>query len=288
MSNLKAGKAIAKAGQKGMSLIELMIAMVLGLIVVGAAFAVFMSNQASYGANEGLNRIQEGARVGLELISRDIRAAGGSGCSNASEVSGTGANVEAFRDNPVAGTATTLTVTSAEDSAYRISAADSSSITLATGQVDGDDASNAFAVGDVLLLCNSRKTFVVTATGISGLRINHGGLSGGYDMTTDSYSALSTVSVARFRSVNWFVGPNTRGGSSLWVSRQGGTAQEVVEGVQSAAFQYRPVGGAFAATPAAGNIDAVHVLLTLAGPNVDGQPMTRTASGLFNVRARAL
>ena len=68
----------------GMSLIELMVAMVLGLVVLGAAFAVFMSNQATFRVNEDVNRMQENARVAFEMISRDIRAASGSACSNAS------------------------------------------------------------------------------------------------------------------------------------------------------------------------------------------------------------
>jgi len=269
-----------------MSLVELMIAMVLGLVVVGAAFAVFLSNQRSYGANEGLNRIQEGARVGLELISRDIRAAGGSACSSASEVTGTGSDVAAYRDNPVDGTGSTLTVTSAEDSDYRLASADATSITLETGQVD--EAADAFAVGDVLLLCNARKTFVVTATNVSGQRVVHGGLPAGYDIASDPYASLATVSIARFRSVNWFVADNARGGTSLYVSRQGGAQEEVVEGVQALALQYRSMGGGYAATSAAGNIDAVHVQLTLTGPAVDGAAMVRTASSVVNVRARTL
>lgn len=274
--------------QRGLALVELMIAMVLGLVVVGAAFAVFLSNQRSYAANEGLNRIQEGARVGLELMARDVRAAGGSACSSASEISGTGTDVAAFRDQPVTGTANSLTVTSAEDSAYRIASADATSITLQTGQVD--NATDAFAAGDQLVLCNARKTFVVTATGVSGQRIVHGGLPAGYNMSTDPYASLSTVSVARFRSVRWFVAANDRpgGGSSLFVSRQGAAREEVVEGVQGLAVQYRAVGGNFVAVPAAGDIDAVHLLLTLTGPAVDGQPMTRTASSMVNVRARTL
>ena len=67
--------------QAGFSLIELMISMVLGLLVLGAAIAVFQSNQSTFNANEGQNRIQEGARAAYEMISRDIRAAGGTACS---------------------------------------------------------------------------------------------------------------------------------------------------------------------------------------------------------------
>ncbi|PBJ82427.1 hypothetical protein CMZ84_09650 [Lysobacteraceae bacterium NML93-0399] len=277
----------SKAGQRGMALVELMIAMVLGLIVVGAAFAVFMSNQRSYAANEGLNRIQEGARVALELIGRDVRAAGGSACSSASEVSGSGANVQAYRDTPVAGTSTSLEVTSAEDSAYRLSNANANSVTLATGQVDA--ASDAFSVGDVLLLCNARKTFLVTVTGVSGQVVTHGGLPAGYNPSTDPYASLATVAVARFRSVRWFVDQNSRGGSSLFVSRQGGDREEVVEGVSALTVQYRDtVTGLYANAPGTNAVDAVRIVLRLDGPAIEGTPISRTATSIVNVRARAL
>jgi Tfp pilus assembly protein PilW len=78
----------------GFGLTELMIAMVLGLIVIGAAFAIFQSSQTTFRSNEGLNRIQETARAAFELMSRDIRAAGGSACSNFSVVEGAGAFTE--------------------------------------------------------------------------------------------------------------------------------------------------------------------------------------------------
>ena len=52
-----------RSGSAGFGLIELMVALALGLIVLGAAVTVFQSNQRSYRANEGQNRVQEGARV---------------------------------------------------------------------------------------------------------------------------------------------------------------------------------------------------------------------------------
>ncbi len=47
----------------GFSLVEMLIALALGMLVAGAAFAILHSNQRSYQANQGLNRVQENARV---------------------------------------------------------------------------------------------------------------------------------------------------------------------------------------------------------------------------------
>ena len=77
---------------RGFSLIELMIAMVLGLIVSGAAEALFYSNSRTYASTENLGRIQENARTAFELMARDVREAAGNSCGAARD----GANAPAI------------------------------------------------------------------------------------------------------------------------------------------------------------------------------------------------
>lgn len=67
---------------RGVTLVELMIALVLGLIVTAAALAVFVTNRQTYVASENLGRMQEASRIAFELMSRDIREAGGTICGN--------------------------------------------------------------------------------------------------------------------------------------------------------------------------------------------------------------
>ena len=66
---------------RGVTLIELMIALVLGLLVIAAAVGVFVSNKETFRTTEGLSRVQENARVGFELMARDVRVAGATACS---------------------------------------------------------------------------------------------------------------------------------------------------------------------------------------------------------------
>lgn len=66
--------------QSGLTLIELMIALVLGLLLVAAATQIFISNQQTYRVTEAHARLQDNARFATEVLSRDIRAAGYSGC----------------------------------------------------------------------------------------------------------------------------------------------------------------------------------------------------------------
>lgn len=72
---------VAPRAMRGLSLIELMIALLLGLLVVGGALGIFISNRRTYSATESLSRVQENARVAFELMARDMREAGGTPCA---------------------------------------------------------------------------------------------------------------------------------------------------------------------------------------------------------------
>lgn len=67
-------------GAKGFSLVELMIALALGLFLTGVAVNVVVTNRQAFRTTENLSRMQENARSAFELMSRDIRSAGGNPC----------------------------------------------------------------------------------------------------------------------------------------------------------------------------------------------------------------
>ncbi|KAA0694956.1 hypothetical protein DT594_08775 [Halopseudomonas laoshanensis] len=67
---------------RGLALIELMIAMVLGLVIIGAVTGIMLSNIQGFRTTRGLSQIQDSARVGYELLARDIRQAGNIPCGN--------------------------------------------------------------------------------------------------------------------------------------------------------------------------------------------------------------
>lgn len=58
---------------KGFTLIELMIALALGLIVVAAGTALFLSAQKSYTSQQAVAQIQDNANFGLNYISKGLR-----------------------------------------------------------------------------------------------------------------------------------------------------------------------------------------------------------------------
>jgi len=293
---------------RGFGLIELMIAMVLGLLVIGAAFAVFQSNQSSYRANEGLNRMQENARVAFEMMSRDIRAAGGSACSNKSIMQTTGTQATAYNDaivatvndgnNSMDGARDQVTAIAGDDTSYQVTASTSTSVTISVAGKGIADATEAFQAGNVLLLCNARYTYVVTATGVSGNTISFAALPGGYDPYNDPKAPPQAVVLARFRNNRWYVGANGRGGNSLFVARNGAaTGEEVAEGVESLRVRYLEsstgsgctAGTTYNDAPTTtGCVTGVRVDMRLSGQNVDGRAFTRDFSNIVSLRSRTL
>jgi len=68
--------------QRGLTLIELMIALLIGLIILFAVVQVFLASRSSYQLSQSIARNQENARFAMDFLSRDIRMAGHAGCTN--------------------------------------------------------------------------------------------------------------------------------------------------------------------------------------------------------------
>jgi type IV pilus assembly protein PilW len=62
--------------QGGLSLIELMIALLVGLLLLGGLIQIYVSSKQGYNAQEQLARMQESGRFAMDLITRDLRRAG--------------------------------------------------------------------------------------------------------------------------------------------------------------------------------------------------------------------
>lgn len=70
----------SRKAQLGLTIIELMVALLLGILLTGGAIQLFVSNRATYGFNEGFARLQENGRFALDTLSYHARLAGYLGC----------------------------------------------------------------------------------------------------------------------------------------------------------------------------------------------------------------
>jgi type IV pilus assembly protein PilW len=66
--------------QGGLTLIELMISIVIGLLVLGAVVVVYLGSRAAYRSSDSLARVQESGRFAVEFIAQDARMSGFMGC----------------------------------------------------------------------------------------------------------------------------------------------------------------------------------------------------------------
>lgn len=189
---------------RGFSLVELMISLLLGLLVVGAAGSVFIANKRVYAASETLNRVQENSRVSFEMMSRDVREAAGSPCGNSSKVvnivqgSSTnwwsmfgdglrgydGGSAAGSGSAPVAGAvvgtdALDLFGGSTTGGDYVITDSRTPSAELGIRSAT-DPTLGGLADGDIAIACNTKFTIVFQITAVSGssLKVQHNGGNG--------------------------------------------------------------------------------------------------------------
>jgi type IV pilus assembly protein PilW len=88
------------AREQGMTLVELMVSLVLGLMLTAAIANVFMRNRETYAFNDGLSLIQENARFALSRVGDSARMAGSLGClSNVAVVNDLAGAADPFRDD---------------------------------------------------------------------------------------------------------------------------------------------------------------------------------------------
>jgi type IV pilus assembly protein PilW len=83
--------------QRGLSLIELMLAVLLGLLLMAGMIQIFVATKVSYTTQAGQAYLHESGRFAMEFVGRDVRMAGLLGCGSR--------NVSEFSSylNPLAG-----------------------------------------------------------------------------------------------------------------------------------------------------------------------------------------
>ncbi|ALR03633.1 PilW family protein [Xylella fastidiosa] len=73
---------LARLRIRGLSLMELLIALLIGSILIVGVIQVFLASWTAYRLSQGIARNQESGRFALDFLTRDIRMAGHTGCIN--------------------------------------------------------------------------------------------------------------------------------------------------------------------------------------------------------------
>ncbi len=170
--------------QKGFSIVELMVTLVINSLVLIAVVQLFTQNKSNYQQQDTLARMQENGRFAMEYITRDIRYADFWGCvPDPTNVTNNvvGAAAAQFANGGIGGQE--AAGPTAPDAGYNVGA-DSFSISRATnvsGQVVADMATTADVItigfdptgsinpGDTLTISDCQRGDIFTVTAITGV-----------------------------------------------------------------------------------------------------------------------
>lgn len=248
----------------GFSLLELMISLVLGLLLMASAIAVFLANREIYRQNENLARLQENARYVFELIARDLREAGGTACGSnlptANVLNGAsnhwwsnwGHGIRGYE-----GTDNTFPKAIGTGATDRVAGTDAVVIHSATvhdgltvtehneesAQFKVNTTAHGLADGDIVLACDYRQAAIfqvtnansenVTIVHNTGGRASPGNCSKGLGYPTrctatgTPYTFEGGGLLSKLTVHAWYIGFNGRGGRSLYrmqLTRSGSNA----------------------------------------------------------------
>lgn len=224
-----------RATMKGVTLIELMISMTLGLVTLGAIGWIYLGTSQAYRTQDAVARLQEGARYAFEVISNDLRMAGALGCSHTTSVNVIPSYQTTWYANVIelplfAAEQNGSGVTTLSD-ALRILHADVSREYIVTGH-DGTGtftlAAHDIAPNALLVATDCDHVAVFQASSASTPTVGHA-VNLGTAGNVKTYTPGSRI--YRLSASTYYVANNPAGVPSLY--RAGPTgAEELVEGVQ--------------------------------------------------------
>jgi len=245
----------------GFSLVELMIAMTMGLVLMLGLVTVLNSQQRSNRTDDALAHMQENARIAFETLARDIRMAGSTGCGRDSEVV---PNVIANNPPPdAANILGTSGIRGFDNGAYddvnnpdqdlattdaiRIFGAGSCNAHL-TGNMKVDNANIqvqqandcGWAAGDVLVITDCKTADVFRATNVSQggakITIAHAQNQNRDNRLSKAYN--TQASVMSFSSADYFIRNNSAGQPALFRRDQAGNVDEIAPGIADMQLEF--------------------------------------------------
>lgn len=87
--------------QKGITIVEIMVAISLSIIILAGVMHIFINNKQTYRVQEAFARLQENGRFAMHFITKDLRMAGFMGC--AGKMVGTPENSANYYPHPKTG-----------------------------------------------------------------------------------------------------------------------------------------------------------------------------------------
>lgn len=243
--------------QSGLGLVEIMVAIVVGLIVLDGVLQIYLSSKQTYRMQENQSRIQENGRFALQFMTRDLRMAGYIGCITIPQITtnvlATGAPAQMFNStaviqgydsgawpatfpakpaNLVAGTSV-LVVTAPVGGSVQLNAA------MADGNAAIGIASNPynFQTGDLLLISDCQSAELFQATGVTATAIAHAATGNTSPALSRPYEPHALV--MKYDVFMYYIGTDVAGNRALYRFQQSAnSATQLIDNVQDMQISY--------------------------------------------------
>ena len=257
--------------QRGFSLIELMVAMTIGLIVLAGVGYLYVQSRQSFSSMDNVSRMQETARYALEIMSHDIRMAGYRGCASSTgkfintvnstdaaynfgvPVNGYDASGAGWSPALPSGVGGLSGIKPGTDAIILRSAFGGGTTVTAQPGVSGlNDSSdlkvstpNELAVGDIAIVTNCNAATVFQITGPTGCcatsNVVHNtgvGTPGNSTKALGENYAQNGGEIVKMESRAYFIRTGASKRPALWQQAGANAAQEIADGVENMQIQY--------------------------------------------------
>ncbi|WP_444959294.1 PilW family protein [Microbulbifer sp. ZKSA002] len=254
----------AFSNQRGLSLVELMIGILLGSLLLLGVLQIFQSNSDTFRMQDGFSRVQENGRFAVDLLSKEIRLADYWGCapdqdSIENRLDTTDAFLTSIGSDGVQGVDNASGITVGTTNVL-----DGSDVLILGGVIDACGGSGRMLdpsggdlvvssncpveAGDVVLVstCINGDIFTITnidaAVGAGNRTLKHdvSATSGWVNNQSDALQEVYGADASIFQPYQktYFVAVNTAGTNSLFVSDENGSVQELVPGIEDMQVSY--------------------------------------------------
>jgi len=256
--------------QRGYTLVELMVAITIGLFILGGIGMVFVSSKQTYRMQDSLWQLQDNSRFAMEFLIKDLRMAGFRGCNSSAitpvntlnngadfdynftvgvqgfEATGSGWSpalpAAISSANPAPSTEVdVITVRRAQEPGVGVTAPFMNSNSAALHV----DAGNGLSQFDIVLVtdCSAAAILQISSANpdSSGTVAHNIGIGTPGNVTSDLGKIFrDDAEVMKLVTVSYFVAPSAAvaGNRSLWRKVGGSAPEELAEGVENMQVLY--------------------------------------------------
>lgn len=190
-----------------MTIVELMITLVIGLILMLGATGVLITNQRAFNTTESLSLIQENSRIAVDMVSRDIREAGGHPCLVMNLADHTGGNQTAAASKALLNSSAGILVNpginpgnrnTGQGALQMVTVTDTLSVTAHSPGSNVFTVDNNLQAGDIMVACTGQSAHLFEVSSATASTVT---------VTQAPSVNLTGASIASgLNTRNWYIG----------------------------------------------------------------------------------